>query len=167
MEKKVYYEWRKGLAHIEETYYTIRITPYEKNLDVWRQLWRTIEKSEILVQIVDGRDPLFYKCEDLENYVKEIDPHKYNFLLINKSDLLSDKVRKRWNQYFLKNNINHMFFSAMLEQSKINEELMGDLNLQIEDELLNTPTIASRRNLLMSLNKIVTEIRKVRISEFK
>ena len=60
-----------------------------------------------------------------------------------------------------------MFFSAMLEQSKINEELMGDLNLQMEDELLNTPTIASRRNLLMSLNKIVTEIRKVRISEFK
>lgn len=59
-------EWRRGLAQIEEKFYDIQITPYEKNIDVWRQLWRTIEKSDILVQIVDGRDPLFFRCEDLD-----------------------------------------------------------------------------------------------------
>lgn len=27
------------------------MTPYEKNLDVWRQLWRVTEKSDILLQV--------------------------------------------------------------------------------------------------------------------
>lgn len=49
----------------------ITLTPYEKNLEVWKQLWRVVEKSDILVQVVDGRDPLFYRCVDLEKYVNE------------------------------------------------------------------------------------------------
>jgi len=36
-------------------------TPYEKNLDFWRQLWRVIERSDVVVQIVDARDPLLYR----------------------------------------------------------------------------------------------------------
>jgi large subunit GTPase 1 len=47
---------------VEEENYQITITPYEKNIEVWRQLWRVIEKSDIIVQIVDGRDPLFFHC---------------------------------------------------------------------------------------------------------
>lgn len=46
------------------------LTPFEKNLEVWRQLWRVVERSDILVQVVDGRDPLFYRSEDLEDYSK-------------------------------------------------------------------------------------------------
>ncbi len=38
------------------------VTPYEKNLDVWRQLWRVVERSDVLVQIVDARMPTFYQC---------------------------------------------------------------------------------------------------------
>lgn len=37
------------------------ITPYEKNLDFWRQLWRVIERSDVVVQIVDARDPLLFR----------------------------------------------------------------------------------------------------------
>lgn len=69
------------------------MTPFEKNLEVWKQLWRVTEKADIVVQIVDGRNPLFFRCPDLEHYVKELDPKKVNILLINKSDLLSDKIR--------------------------------------------------------------------------
>jgi large subunit GTPase 1 len=81
-----------------------------------------VEKSDILVQVVDGRDPLFYRCEDLEKYVLEPaarpyrkDQTKSNFLLVNKSDLMSEEIRKAWNEYFLANKIDHMFFSAKLE----------------------------------------------------
>jgi ribosome biogenesis GTPase A len=38
------------------------VTPFEKNLDVWRQLWRVVERSDVLVQIVDARMPTFYQC---------------------------------------------------------------------------------------------------------
>jgi len=37
-----------------------RATPFEKNLEVWRQLWRVLERSDMLVQIVDARNPMLY-----------------------------------------------------------------------------------------------------------
>jgi large subunit GTPase 1 len=42
------------------------LTPFEKNLDIWRQLWRVLERSDLIVMVVDARDPLFYRCPDLE-----------------------------------------------------------------------------------------------------
>lgn len=65
------------------------LTPYERNLEVWRQLWRVIERSQLIVQIVDARNPLFFRCVDVDRYVKEVDPSKKNLLLINKADLLT------------------------------------------------------------------------------
>lgn len=46
------------------------ITPFEKNLEVWRQLWRVLERSDVIVQVVDARDPLFYRSADLEEYAR-------------------------------------------------------------------------------------------------
>ena len=49
--------------------------------------------SDIVVQIVDSRNPLLFRCEDLEAYVKEVDETKVNVILINKSDFLTDQQR--------------------------------------------------------------------------
>ena len=49
--------------------------------------------SDVVVQIVDARNPMLFRCEDLEAYVKEVDPLKINMLLINKADLLTDAQR--------------------------------------------------------------------------
>jgi ribosome biogenesis GTPase A len=27
------------------------LTPFEKNLEVWRQLWRVLERSDVVVQV--------------------------------------------------------------------------------------------------------------------
>ena len=69
------------------------MTPFEKNLEVWKQLWRVVERSEVIVQIVDARNPLLFRCPDLEKYVKEVDSSKKTILLVNKSDLLTPKQR--------------------------------------------------------------------------
>jgi len=45
--------------------------------------------SDIIVQIVDARNPLLFRCEDLETYVKEVSKSKVNVILINKSDFLT------------------------------------------------------------------------------
>lgn len=49
--------------------------------------------SDVVVQIVDARNPLLYRCEDLERYVKEMSPRKVNAVLMNKSDLLTEAQR--------------------------------------------------------------------------
>lgn len=77
----------------EEKNENLLISPFEKNLEVWKQLWRVVEKCDVLVQIVDGRNPMLFRCPDLEKYVKEVNPNKRNVLLINKADLLSENQR--------------------------------------------------------------------------
>jgi large subunit GTPase 1 len=71
----------------------VLLTPFEKNIEVWKQLWRVIERSDIVVQIVDARNPLLFRCVDLEHYVKEVGSTKRNILLINKADLLNKTQR--------------------------------------------------------------------------
>ncbi|GKC88673.1 P-loop containing nucleoside triphosphate hydrolase superfamily protein, partial [Tanacetum coccineum] len=65
-----------------------------------------------LVMVVDARDPLFYRCPDLEAYAREIDEHKRTLLLINKADLLPYSVRQKWAKYFRLHGILYLFWSA-------------------------------------------------------
>ena len=119
MEKESFLAWRKALAEEEMKNINKAITPYEKNIEVWKQLWMTVEKSQILFQIVDGRNPLYYRCPDLENYIKEVDKNKEIILIINKADLMNDDVRKSWGEYFKERNIKYLFFSAVNEIEKM------------------------------------------------
>src|SRR5699024_7590535 len=113
MERESLLEWRRGLADLQENH-DLLMTPFERNLEVWRQLWRVIERSDLVVQIVDARNPLLFRCEDLELYVKQIDSKKKNLLLVNKADMLTDNQREMWADYFDRNNIPFRFFSAHL-----------------------------------------------------
>jgi large subunit GTPase 1 len=106
-------DWRRGLAELQESN-DLLMTPFERNLEVWRQLWRVIERSDLIVQIVDARDPILFRCEDLERYVKEVDKKKNNLLLVNKADMMTPEQRQLWADYFVENEINFRFFSAEL-----------------------------------------------------
>ena len=79
---------------IEETTKRV-LTPFEKNLEVWKQLWRVIERSDIVLQILDARDPLLFRSLDLEKYIQEIGPNKLRILLVNKADFLAEDMRLR------------------------------------------------------------------------
>ena len=119
LEKESFLAWRKALAEEEMKNINRTITPYEKNIEVWKQLWMTVDKSHLLFQIVDGRNPLYYRCPDLEKYIKEVDPNKQSILIINKADLMNKEIRKNWADYFKTNNIKYIFFSAITELEKI------------------------------------------------
>ena len=70
------------------------------------------------MQIVDARNPEFFYASDLDQYIKDVAAkgNKKQFvLLINKSDFLSDELRKHWNEYFNERGVQHLFFSALAE----------------------------------------------------
>ena len=79
------------------------LTPFERNLEVWRQLWRVLERSHLIVQIVDARNPLRFRCEDLEEYIQDVEGaegeartdkgKRRSMLLINKADFLTEGQR--------------------------------------------------------------------------
>lgn len=119
-ENLAFLEWRRDIASQEQNAVNLAITPFEKNIEVWKQLWRVIEKSDVLMQIVDARNPDFFYASDLEKYITDVGEGKKEFmLLINKSDFLSEGLIKHWNDYFNEKGVKHLFFSALKEQNKI------------------------------------------------
>ncbi|CDR42187.1 CYFA0S08e04632g1_1 [Cyberlindnera fabianii] len=124
-EKEAFLEWRRGLAKLQENN-DLLLTPFERNLEVWRQLWRVVERSDLVVQIVDARNPLLFRSPDLDKYVTEIDERKRNLLLVNKADLLTPKQRRSWADYFKARNINYTFFSAYDANQLLEREANGE-----------------------------------------
>ncbi|KAL5533987.1 hypothetical protein ACEPAG_447 [Sanghuangporus baumii] len=120
-ERDAFLEWRRGLAQLQDEM-GLLLTPFERNLEVWRQLWRVLERSHLVVQIVDARNPLRFRCEDLEAYVKDMGTaegehgagrgRRKSMLLINKADLLTPKQRCYWADYFDEQHVEYAFFSA-------------------------------------------------------
>lgn len=155
-ENLSFLDWRRDIAQLTENNDLI-LTPFERNLEVWRQLWRVVERSDLVVQIVDARNPLFFRSVDLVTYVDELsDPEnnqqKNNLLLVNKADLLTSKQRLAWAKYFIDKKINFVFFSAARANQILEEDLpeedkpkkrdehhvgefSDDLEVEVEEEL--------------------------------
>jgi large subunit GTPase 1 len=134
MERDSLLEWRRGLAELQENN-DLLMTPFERNLEVWRQLWRVIERSDLVVQIVDARNPLLFRSEDLERYVKDVDPRKENLLLVNKADMLTLEQRKAWADHFQEAGISYKFFSASLAKELNEARDLEEESEEDEDEV--------------------------------
>ncbi|KAI9837510.1 MAG: hypothetical protein M1819_007160 [Sarea resinae] len=132
-ERESLLDWRRGLAELQESN-DLLMTPFERNLEVWRQLWRVIERSDLVVQIVDARHPLLFRSEDLEKYVKEVDSRKNNLLLVNKADMMTLEQREAWADYFEEAGINYKFFSASLAKEMNEAKEPGDHEESGEEE---------------------------------
>ena len=151
-------EWRRGLAELQEND-DLLMTPFERNLEVWRQLWRVIERSDLVVQIVDARNPLLFRSEDLEKYVQEVDPKKNNLLLVNKADMMTPQQREAWADYFEKVGINYKFFSASLAK-EMNEAM--DL---AEEPAEDDPGLAHRAKKDIENDKLAKETHKMDVHD--
>ena len=117
-ERTSFLTWRAQLAELESNR-AVHVTPFEKNLEMWRQLWRVVDRAHIVVQILDARNPELFRCPSLEDYVKDIDARKKNVLLVNKADLLPAELRAEWARHWRERNVTALFFSAVLEQDKL------------------------------------------------
>lgn len=63
-------------------------------------------------QVVDARDPLLYRSSDLEGLARELHASKSSLLLLNKADLLTKALRKAWANYFDREGVRYIFWSA-------------------------------------------------------
>ncbi|KAK9837795.1 hypothetical protein WJX74_005209 [Apatococcus lobatus] len=63
---------------------------------IWGELYKVVDSSDVVVQVLDARDPLGTRCKHLEHHLKKNARHKHLLLLLNKCDLVPAWVTKRW-----------------------------------------------------------------------
>ncbi|XP_058124530.1 guanine nucleotide-binding protein-like 1 [Anopheles ziemanni] len=91
----------KYVTLLEKTHYDDMksLSFCELNLETWRQLWRVLELSDIILVIVDARFPTLMFPPALYQYVTE-ELGKGMMLVINKIDLVDAEVVLAWKRYF-------------------------------------------------------------------
>lgn len=49
-EREAFLEWRTSILELEKNEHLL-LTPFERNLEMWRQLWRVVERSNLVVTV--------------------------------------------------------------------------------------------------------------------
>ncbi|XP_011564122.3 nucleolar GTP-binding protein 2 [Plutella xylostella] len=63
---------------------------------IWNELYKVIDSSDVLLQILDARDPMGTRSPFVENFLKKEKPHKHLIFILNKVDLVPNWVTQRW-----------------------------------------------------------------------
>ncbi|CAH8259664.1 unnamed protein product [Arabidopsis lyrata] len=65
----------------------------------YKELVKVIELSDVILEVLDARDPLGTRCTDMERMVMQAGPNKHLVLLLNKIDLVPREAAEKWLKY--------------------------------------------------------------------
>src|SRR5699024_8350325 len=104
------------------------------NLETWRQLWRVVEMSDIVLLVSDIRAPIFHFPPSLYHYVVD-ELGKDMILVLNKIDLVETGLVIAWREYlktrFPKLNIVEFASYAGMRVRAANKFVL----LEVEDDI--------------------------------
>jgi len=63
---------------------------------IWAELYKVLDCSDVVVQVLDVRDPVGTRCLHVENYLRKHARHKHVVLVLNKCDLVPPWITRRW-----------------------------------------------------------------------
>jgi len=59
---------------------------------IWNELYKVIDSSDVLIHVLDARDPLGTRCRAVEEYIRKEAAHKHLIFVLNKVDLIPNGV---------------------------------------------------------------------------
>uniref|UniRef100_A0A667Z5H6 Nucleolar GTP-binding protein 2 n=1 Tax=Myripristis murdjan TaxID=586833 RepID=A0A667Z5H6_9TELE len=63
---------------------------------IWGELYKVVDSSDVIIQVLDARDPMGTRSQSIETYLKKEKPWKHLIFVLNKCDLIPTWVTKRW-----------------------------------------------------------------------
>lgn len=63
---------------------------------IWGELFKVIDSSDVIIHVLDARDPMGTRCRSVETYLKKEAPHKHLIFLLNKCDLVPPRITAKW-----------------------------------------------------------------------
>jgi len=63
---------------------------------IWKELYKVIDSSDVVIQVLDARNPEGTRCRQVESYLKKEKTHKHLIFILNKCDLVPVWITQRW-----------------------------------------------------------------------
>ncbi|KAI3411670.1 CP-type G domain-containing protein [Psidium guajava] len=85
----------------------------------YKELVKVIEASDVILEVLDARDPLGTRCVDMEKMVMKAGPDKHIVLLLNKIDLVPKEAAEKWLKY-LREELPAVAFKCSTQEQRSN-----------------------------------------------
>lgn len=59
---------------------------------IWNELYKVIDSSDVVIHVLDARDPEGTRCRSVEKYIRTEAPHKHLVFVLNKCDLVPTSI---------------------------------------------------------------------------
>ncbi|KAH9261390.1 hypothetical protein BASA81_000022 [Batrachochytrium salamandrivorans] len=63
---------------------------------IWTELYKVLDCSDVVIQVLDVRDPLGTRSKRVEDHLKKNAKHKSMIIVLNKVDLVPSWVTRKW-----------------------------------------------------------------------
>ena len=79
----------------------VRHAIFEKGLSkrIWEELYKVVDSSDVLIYVLDARNPNGTRTRSLEEHLKRNCPSKHLIFVLNKCDLVPTSVTQKWVKY--------------------------------------------------------------------
>ncbi|GCB68150.1 hypothetical protein scyTo_0005258 [Scyliorhinus torazame] len=103
------------------------------------ELNKVLDAADVVLEVVDARDPLGYRCPQVEQTVLQSEGKKQLILVMNKIDLVPKENAEKWRIY-LENEFPVVFFksSTKLQDRTMEQKKFSKLSASIEISHSNT-----------------------------
>jgi nuclear GTP-binding protein len=85
----------------------------------YREFRKVIDAADVILEVLDARDPMGCRCEEVERLILQKDPSKKIVLVLNKIDLVPRENAETWLQY-LRNDFPAIAFKSSTQKQRTN-----------------------------------------------
>lgn len=103
MEQAKLLSGQSGSTDKEDGTFSMAIEPvFDKGQSkrIWNELYKVIDSSDVVIHVLDARDPVGTRCKSVEKYLREEAPHKHLIFVLNKCDLVPTSVAVSFDRFY-------------------------------------------------------------------
>ncbi|KAI3782901.1 hypothetical protein L2E82_12959 [Cichorium intybus] len=116
----------------------------------YKELAKVIEASDVILEVLDARDPLGTRAADMEKMVMRAGPEKHLVLLLNKIDLVPREAAEKWLKY-LREELPAVAFKCSTQEQRSNLGWKSSKSAKKTSNLLQTSDCLGAETLLKLL----------------